>query len=711
MKKILGYIIVVLWFLVGNMTWADTSGTTFYVPDTFFDVTSFSKNDHSTIHFGTWNTGNSFGWAIFWWPKIDKDITLKMNWHEIYCKKQIRWFYVNQARWNVMWPLDTTTLWLFKWNLAWYQNLNLNWWFFTHCTWDLITNYNGIFGYVKHTTTDWLEYELRAWVDYKMDTIWNKWWDTLGQELNIDTKDFFIKWILYDSYGGIWYIDSTFHAPLILRNSGWDDIYIDIDMTPHTSSIGWEIDYTVEFWNKFDFYLDDVKVYMIIPENIDADRDEIWDLSGNKLLLYDWDLYPLQSKKFNFKANATVEWSMITTWVINAWLVTRTDIVEWFVVNTKLIIKQSIIADTNPIMVWDRITYDITIINSGNATSTWIMLLDYLPSEFVYHDIWYPKYNNDNNIIILFTGDLAPWEYFNIKLKWYFPEWWTFKNIAEVKIPNAKAISNDRTLEVQTNVCGDWILEEEYEFCDDWDDNGKVWYCNTSCTKIIWAWIACKYTDANYLSNGPFTDTLNHRWFKYIETMRKSCLHRWKWTFAWQWKYDPDEYITKAEVIKTLVKIRWMAFNDFDIVNEDTPYDGVQVFADVSKKHWFSRYSFYAFDHGITDWLYVQNGNKKYINPDGTISRNQIIKAIMVLYKEIIDNSEIDISGKSKLADIAKWSSYYYQYVREAEELWIIWWYDMQNGTKMWLGNNPLTRAEFAKIVSIPFEQVLFESE
>jgi hypothetical protein len=49
--------------------------------------------------------------------------------------------------------------------------------------------------------------------------------------------------------------------------------------------------------------------------------------------------------------------------------------------------------------------------------------------------------------------------------------------------------------------------------------------------------------------------------------------------------------------LKTLVKIRGIAFEDFNIINEDQPYDGVQVFADVPKNHWFSRYSFYAFDH------------------------------------------------------------------------------------------------------------------
>jgi hypothetical protein len=31
--------------------------------------------------------------------------------------------------------------------------------------------------------------------------------------------------------------------------------------------------------------------------------------------------------------------------------------------------------------------------------------------------------------------------------------------------------------------------------------------------------------------------------------------------------------VTKAEVLKTLVKIRGIAFDDFDIINEDYTYD------------------------------------------------------------------------------------------------------------------------------------------
>lgn len=709
MKNLLTFIIAIAFVLLGNLAYANGNWTTFNVDEKFFEVTNFSENDYSTIHFGTWDTGNSLGGVIFWWPKIDKEITLKMNWQSIYCKKQIRGFYINQARWNIAWPLDNTTLRQFKWNLSWYQNLSINWWFFTHCTGDLITDYNWIFWYVKHTTTNWLKYELWAWIDYSRHALWHSWWDSLWQEFNLDTKDFFIKWILYDSYGGIWFIDSLFHYPIIIRNTLGDDVFINLTMSPDTTSIWWEVDYVVEFWNNLDFYLDNVKVYLMLPDNVDGDWENIWDLSGNKLLLYNWDLYPLQSRRFTFKLTATNPWDLLTTWILEIGLVKYESIDTWFVANTELTIKQSIIADSKPIMIWDRVTYDITLYNNGNITSSWILLINYLPDGFNYNNMWYPRYSD--NALIIFSGDLGPGDSFNTQIRWYFYDGGVFKNVVKAEIPDIDTISSEISANIYTNICGDWILEKDYEYCDDWDNNGKIWYCNDSCTKIVWAGVACKYTDANYLVNGPFMDTVNHWWFKYIETMRKSCLHRWKWTFASQWKYDPDEYITKAEVLKTLVKIRGMAFDDFNIVNEDYPYDWVQVFADVAKGHWFSWYSFYAYDHGITEWLYTQNGNKKYLNPDWTITRNQIIKAIMLLYKEIIDDSEIDISGKSKLVDIAQGSSYYYQYVREAEELWIIWWYDMPNGTKMWLGNNPLTRAEFAKIVSIPFEQVLFESE
>lgn len=712
MKKLLTYIIVVLWILVGNYTFAQNSWTMFDVDETIFDVTNFSATDNSTIHFGTWISGNSFGWAIFWWPKVDKEISLNMNWNIIHCKKQMRGFYVNQARWNVMWPLDTTTLWTFKWKLNWYQNLSINWWFFTNCTWDMITDYNWIYGYIKHTTIDGHEYELRAWFDYRHWNILNNWWDSLWQELNLDTKEFFIKWVLYDSYGWIGFIDSVFNNPLIIRNASWGSIDLTIKSQPQKTTLWWNVKFELSLDNKFDYYIENIKVYVIIPENIDWNWDEIWDFSDNKLTLYEWPLYPLQSRKFTFEWTAIDAGAFTATWIFQSYWLDVQDIVvitTWFIQNTQFVLDQNTTVDEYTI-IDDDISFDITFENKWNISGSNILLLDYLPDTFVYTDDAYERYNEDKNILLLFSGLLYPWETFSGQVNGYFMESGNFENIIKAKWNEFNTIVNNLSVKIFTNICGDGILDEEYEYCDDWEDNGTFWHCNDTCTNIKWAWVACKYTDANYLSNWPFSDTLNHWWFDYIETMRKSCLHRWKWGFANQWKYDPDEYITKAEVLKTLVKIRWIAFDDFDIVNEDTTYDWVQVFSDVSKNHRFSWYAFYAFDHGLTDELYAQKWDKRLLYPDWKITRNQIIKAIMTLYKEIIDDSEIDISGESKMIDIAKWSSYYYQYVREAEELWIISWYEMPNGTKTWQWNNSLTRAEFAKIVSIPFAELLFDS-
>jgi hypothetical protein len=70
----------------------------------------------------------------------------------------------------------------------------------------------------------------------------------------------------------------------------------------------------------------------------------------------------------------------------------------------------------------------------------------------------------------------------------------------------------------------------------------------------------------------------------------------------------------------------------------------------------------------MTSDLYSVIGNEKYLIPDGIITRNQIIKLMMKLYKEIISDDNIDISGNSNLADLSKMDPYY-TYVREAEVL------------------------------------------
>lgn len=676
--------------------------TVFDIDTQLFDITNYDTGSRSIIHFGTWNTWTSLEWVIFWWWTVAKDMELHMNWSSIYCKKQLKWFYINQARWNVAWPLDTTTMWLFKWNFLWYQNLSMSGWLFTHCTWDLITDYNGIFGYINHTLADGRVHQLRAWFKYT-DHMYDIRWDSLWQEYDLINKKSYIKWVLFDSYGGLGFIETWFNIPMIMRNVIWDALYFDITMTPSSTSIDWELDFDLDFWTNRDIFLDNVKVYVDIPSNVDIDWDSIWIMSGNTLLIFDDKLYPLQSRHFSFKWTATAPWAIVVTWRLDVWWTRASDIATWYVLDTKINLSQKVRPDRT-LIVDHRLRYTVTISNKGDMTWYNVKFYDILPDHFVYTG----DYTVQNQKILLFSWNLKPREKIDFEIDWYFEKVWTFTNTLKATSDNFGPATNELDINVDTHICGNWNIEEDYEYCDDGSKNGKRWYCNSTCTDITNHWVACKYTDVNYLSNWPFIDTLNHRWAQYIEIMRTSCLHRWKWTFAWQWKYDPDEYVTKAEVLKTLVKIRWIAKDDFNIQNEDAPYNGVQIFEDVPGSHRFSRYSFYAYDNHIADGLYTIKNGKRYLDPDGPITRNEMIKAVMNLYKEIVDSKDIKITWKSSMTDVHD-LQLYYQYVREAEKLWIISWYDMPDGTKTWQWNNYLTRAQFAKIVSIPFEDILFD--
>lgn len=76
--------------------------------------------------------------------------------------------------------------------------------------------------------------------------------------------------------------------------------------------------------------------------------------------------------------------------------------------------------------------------------------------------------------------------------------------------------------------------------------------------------------------------------------MRISCLHRGRGTSQGLWIYEPDGNITRAEAVKTFVKILGISFEDFTIQSEDTKYPGASRFADVPQDHWFAWYVDYA---------------------------------------------------------------------------------------------------------------------
>ncbi len=222
-------------------------------------------------------------------------------------------------------------------------------------------------------------------------------------------------------------------------------------------------------------------------------------------------------------------------------------------------------------------------------------------------------------------------------------------------------------------------------------------------------WSFCKYDDENYFNNGAFTDTKKHRWFPYIELMRLSCLHRWVATKTHQRVYAPNTYIKKSEILKTLVKIMGIKFDDFTIDSEDISYPYSLLFKDLTSTHRFSWYSEYAYTKWITEWLYYIKNNNLFLTPNEYVSRNDIVKKIVEVYN-IIHNWEVPLNERTQLSDIRS-SDPYYSYIRQAESLWFIQWVPQKNNTYTFEWDRFVTRAEFAKMISIPFSTLLMGEE
>jgi len=80
----------------------------------------------------------------------------------------------------------------------------------------------------------------------------------------------------------------------------------------------------------------------------------------------------------------------------------------------------------------------------------------------------------------------------------------------------------------------------------------------------------------------------------------------------------------------------------------------------------------------------------------------------MLAYNKI-SQSLVDISKPSVMGDIIDSSNPYYSYVRQAETLWFISGVPKANGGYNFEGMRNLTRAEFAKIIGLPFTDQLFD--
>jgi len=210
------------------------------------------------------------------------------------------------------------------------------------------------------------------------------------------------------------------------------------------------------------------------------------------------------------------------------------------------------------------------------------------------------------------------------------------------------------------------------------------------------------------MAKGPFKDIATHRAYPYIEMMRISCLQRG--IDQAQWIYAPDRNMTRAEVVKTVAKIVGSYFDDFTIQSEDQAYPTPTQFADVAQDYWFAWYADYAAKKWLLDGLVTVKNGKQYLSPDAEITRYEAIKIMMLAY-DMIDKTKISLAGVSVMGDVVDANNPYYQYIRKAEVLGFISGIPQTNGGYNFVGQKDITRAEFAKIISVPFTEQLFDLE
>lgn len=219
------------------------------------------------------------------------------------------------------------------------------------------------------------------------------------------------------------------------------------------------------------------------------------------------------------------------------------------------------------------------------------------------------------------------------------------------------------------------------------------------------AGIGCRYSDEEYVDRGYFTDTLSHTvwWFEYIEQMRLNCLHRGRNTFEGKWLYHPKRSVTKAEVMKTMVKIMGIARQDFNVVDEDIYYPGRVVFYDVPLGHWASWYTEYAKRHMIVEWFYKKMPKWDQFSPNAIIDRYGVIKMIIQTYEIIHDPIDLPTDFRTKIPHLHT-TDPYFSYITKAEYLGFVEWRNYNGSFKLeW--EKPVTREEFAKMAYLAFKE------
>lgn len=201
--------------------------------DTFFSW-SYSPEWYQSadVHFLFW-------WNNFWWKIFFQDIKAVeltqleiTDWSQRYCNKQVRWFYINSARWNRVWPLDQDSLGYLQSIDSWYNDIVMTWWFFV-CS----NPSNGVVGYIEHRWK-WQSYHLIAWLE--LNSVANTYLPFYEWDGNFLFSEWIVTWYVFDSY---WWIAQLLWSWLdiqyICGDALVEDTEICDDWLTNGQTIGW----------------------------------------------------------------------------------------------------------------------------------------------------------------------------------------------------------------------------------------------------------------------------------------------------------------------------------------------------------------------------------------------------------------------------------------------------------------------------------------
>ena len=155
--------------------------------------------------------------------------------------------------------------------------------------------------------------------------------------------------------------------------------------------------------------------------------------------------------------------------------------------------------------------------------------------------------------------------------------------------------------------------------------------------------------------------------------------------------FNPSTYITRAELLKMIVKAKGIKDTSLPQVTTNTP----KPFDDVDINTWYAPYIIYAKENNLIQG----DSNTNNFRPNDSINRAEAIKIIV----KASGKENITYSQQSPFNDVNNSSEWFYKYVLIGVKEGLIEGYLEDNGQRFFHPERVLTRGQGSKLISKAF--------